>query len=186
MSAWVFLIPPALALGWFIVTYNALVRLRQQVDESWSGIDTELRRRYDLIPNLVDAVKGYAAHEGRVLEAVVLARDRAANSGGTPGEQAVQERELTASVDRLLAVAEGYPDLKASAHFLQLQHELANTEDRIQAARRFFNANVRDLNTRVAVFPSNLVASMAGFRAVEFFEVEKAAVRRAVDVTFVD
>lgn len=186
MSAWVFLIPPALLVGWFILTYNGLVRLRQQVDESWSGIDTELRRRYDLIPSLVDVVKGYATHESRVLEAVVLARDRAATSGGTPGEQAQQERELTASVDRLLAVAEAYPDLKASAHFLQLQHELANTEDRIQAARRFFNANVRELNTRVAVFPSNLVASGAGFRAVEFFEVEKAAVRSAVDVSFVD
>ncbi len=186
MSAWVFLIPPALLIGWFVLTYNALVRLRQQVDESWSGIDTELRRRYDLIPNLVDVVKGYAAHESRVLENVVVARDRAAAFGGTPGEQAAQERELTAGVDRLLAVAEAYPDLKASAHFLQLQHELADTEDRIQAARRFFNANVRDLNTRVEVFPSNLVAASAGFKAVEFFEVEKASVRRAVDVSFVD
>lgn len=186
MSAWVFIIPPLFLVGWFVITYNDLVRLRQQVDESWSGIDTELRRRYDLVPNLVDAVKAYAAHEGRVLEAVVLARERAASSGGTPAEQAQQEQELTTSVDRLLAVAEGYPELKASANFLQLQHELANTEDRIQAARRFFNANVRDLNTRVAVFPSNLVASISRFGPAEFFEVEKAAVRSAVDVSFVD
>lgn len=186
MSAWVFLVPPAVVAAWFVVTYNALVRLRQQVDESWSGIDTELRRRYDLVPNLVDAVKAYAAHEGRVFEAVVVARERAASFGGTPAEQAEQERELTASVDRLLAVAEGYPDLKASANFLQLQHELANTEDRIQAARRFFNANVRELNTRVAVFPSNLVASACRFGPAEFFEVEKAAVRSAINVTFVE
>lgn len=186
MSAWIFLIPPGLALAWGVLTYNGLVRLRQMVDESWSGIDTELKRRYDLIPNLVDVVKGYAAHESKTLEAVVRARDRAAASGGTPGEQAREERELVTSVNRLLAVAEGYPDLKASAHFLQLQHELANTEDRIQAARRFFNANVRELNTRVAVFPSNLVAGMFGFGPTEFFEVEKAAVRQVVGVTFVD
>lgn len=186
MSAWVFLIPPALVLGWFILTYNAMVRLRQQVDESWSGIDTELRRRYDLIPNLVDAVKGYAAHESRVLEAVVRGagprRDlrRHARRAGGPGTGTHRQRRPPAGGRG------GLSDLKASAHFLQLQHELANTEDRIQAARRFFNANVRDLNTRVAVFPSNLVASMAGFGAVEFFEVEKAAVRQAVDVTFID
>lgn len=186
MSAWLFLIPPTFVVGWVILAYNALVRLRQQVNESWSGIDTELRRRYDLIPNLVDAVKGYAAHEGRAIEAVVRARERAANSGGTPGEQAREEQELVTSMNRLLAVAEGYPDLKASANFLQLQHELANTEDRIQAARRFFNANVRDLNTRVAVFPSNFVARAFGFGPAEFFEVEKAAVRQVVDVSFSD
>ena len=114
------------------------------------------------------------------------ARDRAAASGGTPGEQAREEQALVTSVNRLLAVVEAYPDLKASAHYLQLQHELANTEDRIQAARRFFNANVRDLNTRVAVFPSNLVAGMFGFTAAEFFEVEKSAVRAVVGVSFVD
>lgn len=186
MSAWVFLIPPSLVLGWCVLTYNALVRLRQQVNESWSGIDTELRRRYDLVPNLVDAVRAYAAHESRVFADVVSARERAANFGGTPAEQAREEQELVGTVNRLLAVAEGYPELKASANFLQLQHELANTEDRIQAARRFFNANVRDLNTRVAVFPSNLVAGMFGFGPAEFFEVEKAAVRQVVDISFVD
>ncbi|MBK6735370.1 MAG: LemA family protein [bacterium] len=186
MSAWVFLIPPVLVVTWGVLTYNTMVRLRQMVDESWSGIDTELKRRYDLIPNLVDVVKGYAAHESSTFEAVVRARDRAAASGGTPGEQAREEQALVTSVNRLLAVVEAYPDLKASAHYLQLQHELANTEDRIQAARRFFNANVRDLNTRVAVFPSNLVAGMFGFTAAEFFEVEKSAVRAVVGVSFVD
>ncbi len=184
VPAWIFLLPPALLLLWIALTYNALVRLRQHVGESWAGIDTELKRRYELIPNLVETVKGYAAHERQTLEAVVTARARAAASSGTPGQQARDEQELVASVNRLLAVAEAYPDLKASANFLALQKELANTEDRLQAARRFFNANVRDLNTRVAVFPSSLVAGMFGFRPAEFFEVESAAVRRVVDVSF--
>jgi LemA protein len=184
MPAWVFLLPPAAVLLWIALTYNALVRLRQHVSESWAGIDTELKRRYELIPNLVETVKGYAAHERQTLEAVVAARARAAASSGTPGQQARDEQELVTSVNRLLAVAEAYPDLKASVNFLALQKELANTEDRIQAARRFFNANVRDLNTRVAVFPSSLVAGMFGFRAAEFFEVESAAVRQVRDVSF--
>jgi len=184
MKTWVFLIPPAVLLLWLVLTYNMFVRLRQQLSESWAGIDTELKRRYDLIPNLVETVKGYAGHERRTLEAVTEARARAAASGGSPGAQARDEQELVASLNRLLAVAEAYPDLKASAHFLQLQTELANTEDRIQAARRFFNANVRDLNTRVEVFPSNLVASMFGVKQAEFFEVESTVVRQVVDVTF--
>ena len=184
MSAWVFLIPPALLLLWLVLTYNTFIRLRQHVSESWAGIDTELKRRYELIPNLVETVKGYAAHERQTIEAVVAARARAASSAGSPGEQARDEQELVASVNRLLAVAEAYPDLKASVNFLKLQQELANTEDRIQAARRFFNANVRDLNTRVAVFPGNVVAGMFGFKPAEFFEVESAAVRQVVDVSF--
>ena len=184
MRAWVFLIPPAVLLLWLVLTYNMFVRLRQQLGESWAGIDTELKRRYDLIPNLVEAVKGYAAHERQTLEAVTAARARAAASSGSPGAQARDEQELVASLNRLLAVAEAYPDLKASANFLQLQKELGNTEDRIQAARRFFNANVRDLNTRVEVFPSNLIAAMFGVKKAEFFEVESSAVRKVVDVSF--
>ncbi len=184
MSAWIFLIPPALVLLWLVLTYNTFVRLRQHLGESWAGIDTELKRRYDLIPNLVDTVKGYASHERQALEAVVEARARAAASGGSPGAQARDEQVLVTSLSRLLAVAEAYPDLKASANFLQLQTELANTEDRIQAARRFFNANVRDLNTRVEVFPSNLAAAMFGVKPAEFFEVESAVVRQVVDVSF--
>jgi LemA protein len=184
MSAWIFLIPPALLLLWLALTYNTFVRLRQHLSESWAGIDTELKRRYDLIPNLVEAVKGYAAHERQTLEAVVAARARAAASGGSPGAQARDEQELVVSLNRLLAVAEAYPDLKASANFLQLQKELANTEDRIQAARRFFNANVRDLNTRVEVFPGNLAAGLFGVKTAEFFEVESSAVRQVVDVSF--
>lgn len=171
-------------LIWVAVNYNALVRVRQQVAESWSGIDTELKRRYDLVPNLVETVKGYAAHEREVLQDVTEARARAAASGGSPEHQARDEKVLVESMNRLLAVAEGYPDLKASEHYLELQRELANTEDRIQAARRFFNANVRDLNTRVEVFPSNLIAQMFNFVKVGFFEVESSKVRQVVDVSF--
>ena len=184
MNTWVYIVPPALVLLWFVLTYNTLVRVRQHVSESWAGIDTELKRRYDLIPNLVEAVKGYASHERQTFEAVTAAREKAAASAGSPGAQARDEQALVASVNRLLAVAESYPDLKASGNFLQLQKELANTEDRIQAARRFFNGNVRDLNTRIAVFPSSLVASTFGFKPAEFFEVESTAVRQVVDVSF--
>ena len=169
---------------WVIVTYNTLVRLRQHVRESWSGIDTELQRRYDLIPNLVETVKGYAAHERETLEAVIAARNRAAASKGSPASQAADENALVGSLKQLFAVSESYPDLKANENFLALQAELANTEDRIAAARRFYNANVRDINTRIGVFPSNLIASMFGFGVEEFFEIEDASVRVAprVDV----
>ena len=162
---------------WLLAIYNVLVRLRQHVRESWSGIDTELRRRYDLIPNLVETVKGYAAHERQVLQAVVDARGRAAASTGSPASQAADENILIAALRQLFVVVEDYPELRASRDFLSLQEELANTEDRIQAARRFYNANVRDLNTRVEVFPSNLVASLFGFQPEQFFEIEDAAIR---------
>ncbi len=169
---------------WVVLNYNALVRIRQQVRESWSGIDTELKRRYDLIPNLVETVKGYAAHEREVLQSLTDARARAVASDGRPEAQAQDEKALVESMNRLLAVVESYPDLKANQHYLQLQQELANTEDRIQAARRFFNANVRDLNTRIEVFPSNLIAQMFGFEKAGFFEVESSAVRQVVDISF--
>ena len=174
----------AVLLLWLALTYNALVRTRQQVHESWSGIDTELKRRYDLIPNLVETVRAYAGHERETLDEVTAARARASASRGGPASQAADEKPLTDGLRRLLAVAERYPDLKAARNFLALQHELANTEDRIQAARRFYNANVRDLNTRIEVFPSNVVAGLFGFRPAEYFEVETASVRRVVDVSF--
>ncbi|HUU22174.1 MAG TPA: LemA family protein [Phycisphaerae bacterium] len=166
-----------LGLIWVIATYNILVRLKQHCRESWSGIETELRRRYDLIPNLVETVKGYAAHEREVLQRVTEARNRAAASRGSPNQQAADENALVGSLRQLFAVSEGYPQLKASANFLALQRELANTEDRIQAARRFYNANVRDLNTRITVVPSNAIAGLFGFRPEEFFEIEEASVR---------
>ena len=167
---------------WAIATYNTLVRLRQHCREAWASIDTELQRRYDLIPNLVAAVKGYAAHERATLEAVVEARNRAVASTGSPESQAKDENELVQSVRRLLAVVERYPDLKASENFLALQKELANTEDRIQAARRFYNANVRDINTRIEVVPSNVIAQMLRFAREEFFQIEAACVRQAPQV----
>ena len=173
-------------LLWAALNYNFLIRIRQQVRESWSGIDTELKRRYDLVPNLVETVKGYAAHERQVLTAVTEARAAAQASTGSPGSQAEDEKELVDSMRRLLAVAEDYPDLKASEHYLALQQELANTEDRIQAARRFYNGNVRDLNTRIEVFPSNLIASMFNFAKEEYFEVESSVIRKVVDVNFFD
>ena len=171
-------------LIWTALAYNAMVRIRQQVRESWSGIDTELKRRYDLIPNLVETVRGYAAHENAVFEKVTEARARAQASTGNVAQQEADEKQLVESMRGLLAVAERYPDLKASENFLALQKELVNTEDRIQAARRFFNGNVRDLNTRIEVFPSNLIAGMFNFRRESFFEVESAVVREPVDVSF--
>ena len=167
---------------WVIATYNILIRLRQQCRESWSGIDTELRRRYDLIPNLVAAVKGYAAHEREVLQAVTEARALAQASTGSPQAQAQAENVLVDGLKQLFAVSENYPNLRASENFLQLQNELANTEDRIQAARRFYNANVRDINTRIEVFPSNTIAGMFGFQKEEFFEVEGAGILAAPGV----
>jgi len=164
-----------LALIWVVATYNGLVRLRLHCKESWADIDTELRRRYDLIPNLVETVKGYAAHERETLQAVIEARTKAAASHGTPGQQAADENMLVGALRQLWAVSEDYPDLKANENFLQLQTELSTTEDRIQAARRFYNANIRDLNTRVSIFPSSIIASIFKFTAGEFFEVEAAA-----------
>jgi LemA protein len=168
---------------WVVATYNTLVRLRQHCRVSWSQIDTELRRRYDLIPNLVQTVKGYAAHEREVFERVTETRARALGSTGSPDAQARDENMFVGALRSLFAVAENYPQLKASANFLALQGELANTEDRIQAARRFYNANVRDLNTRVEVFPSNLIAGMFGFEKEQYCEIQDAAVRRPPKVS---
>jgi LemA protein len=185
------LLPAPLVLGvvvvaliaiWVIVTFNTLVRLRQYCRESWSDIDTELRRRYDLIPNLVETVRGYAAHERTVLTEVTEARNRAVASTGSPASQARDENLLIAALRQLFAVVERYPDLKASTNFLALQKELANTEDRIQATRRFYNANVRDLNTRIHVFPSNLIAAVFAFKDEEFFEIGDAGIRAAPTV----
>jgi LemA protein len=165
-----------LILIWIISIYNSLVRLRQHLKDSWAGIETELRRRYDLIPNLVATVKGYAAHEKLVFESVTEARTRAVSSSGSPASQAADENVLVQGLRSLFAVSEGYPELKASENFLELQRELANTEDRIQAARRFYNGNVRDLNTRIEVFPSNLIANLFSFTQAEYFEIEEVGV----------
>ena len=168
-----------LPLLWLIGTFNGLVRLRNHCRESWSDIDTELKRRHNLIPNLVETVKSYAAHERATLEAVIDARNKADEDHDSVEKQGRDETALVQQVDRLFALAEGYPDLKADRNFLQLQNELVNTEDRIQAARRFYNANVRDLNSRIEMFPSNLVASLGNFRMWDYFEVADLSVRVA-------
>ncbi|OWY68950.1 hypothetical protein B7486_23790 [cyanobacterium TDX16] len=169
---------------WFIATLNRFVRLRNLIQESWANVDVVLKRRYELIPNLVETVKGYAAHERSALEQVIAARNRALASTGRVREQADDERRLVNEVNHLLALAEAYPDLKASENFLQLQRELVNTEDRIAAARRFYNANVRENNTLVQQFPSLIVARMMGRQAEDFFEVDELAIRKAPAVGF--
>jgi LemA protein len=171
-------------LLWAVAQYNGLVKLRNLVQEAWRQIDVELNRRHDLIPNLVETVKGYAAHERAVFDEVTAARAAAAGPGATPAEQAQQENALTAALGRLFAVAENYPVLRASENFQQLQAELANTEDRIAAGRRFYNANVRALNTKIETFPTNVVAGMFGFQRAEYFEVEDPQARQAPTVSF--
>ena len=157
-----------------VVSYNRFVSQRTLIKDAWANIDTELRRRYDLIPNLVETVKGYASHEKEVLENVTRARAMAASATGSPAEQAAAEGPLVAALRQLMVVVENYPNLKADQNFLQLQGELTNTEDRLQTARRFYNANVRDYNRRVKQFPSVVVANMFDFEEEEFFEVEDA------------
>ncbi|MDD3607309.1 MAG: LemA family protein [Candidatus Moranbacteria bacterium] len=157
--------------GWLVMVYNGLIKLKNRTDEAWSDIDVQLKRRYDLIPNLINTVKGYAKHEKELFEKVTEARARAI-SAKDPKEQAEAENMLNGTLKSLFAVAENYPDLKANQNFLELQRELTDTEDKIQAARRFFNGNVRDFNTKIQIFPNNLVAGILGFKQYEFFEAE--------------
>ncbi len=166
-----------------ILTYNSLIRLRNRTDEAFSDIDTQLKRRHDLIPNLVESVKGYAAHERGTFEAVTAARTAAVSAQG-PEAQAQAENVLTQALGKLFAVAEAYPDLKANENFLQLQNELTDTEDKIQASRRFYNMNVRDLNIKIESVPSNIVAGMAKITQREFFEIEEPADREVPQVSF--
>jgi LemA protein len=171
-----------------VFSYNRFVSQRNLIRNSFANIDTELRRRYDLIPNLVETVKGYAAHEREVFEEVARTRSVASGtSGQSPAAQAAAEGPFVAALGRLFAVAENYPELKANQNFLALQSELANTEDRIQASRRFYNANVADYNRRVQAFPSAMIARSFGFKEEEFFEIpeaERAVVGQAPQVDF--
>jgi len=169
---------------WFTIMYNGLIRLRNIVQESWKQIDVELHRRYDLIPNLVETVKGYAGHERGTFEAVTQARAAASTPGSTPAEQAQQENMLTGALRQLFAVAEAYPDLKANQNFLELQQQLTQTEDRIAAGRRFYNANVRAFNTKIQSVPSNIVANLFHFTEAEYFEVDDPEIRSAPKVQF--
>ncbi len=154
-----------------VISYNRFVTQKNLIKDAWANIDTELRRRYDLIPNLVETVKGYATHEREVFEEVTRARASAAGATGSPAAQAAAEGPFMAALGKLFAVAEAYPDLKANENFLALQTELSNTEDRLQTARRFYNANVREYNTRLQAFPSSIIAGMFHFEPAEFFEI---------------
>lgn len=167
-------------------TYNGLVKLKVRVDEAWSDITVQLKRRTDLIPNLVEAVKGYAAHEKQVFENVTEARANVVNASSQGPKAAAQaENQFEGALKSLFAVAENYPELKANQNFLQLQNELVDTEDKIQAARRFYNGGVSSLNTKIQMFPANMIAGMFGFKQREFFEVEDhAAVEKPVEVKF--
>ena len=168
---------------WLVGVFNSLVRSRNRVKESWSDIDVQLKRRYDLIPNLVETVKGYAAHESGTLDKVIQARAKAMGAQ-TVAEHAQAENMLTGALKSLFALSEAYPQLRAVESFTKLQDELADTENKIQAARRFYNTNVLSLNTRVEQFPSNIVASMFGFKKEVFFEIANAAEKEPVKVSF--
>ncbi len=173
-----------IVVGWALGIYNALVRLRQHLKDSWAGVDVELKRRYDLIPNLVNTVKGYASHESETLERVIAARNVAAGNSGSVGSQARDEGALVGAMRQLSVVVERYPDLKADAQFIELQGELSETENRIASARRLYNGNVREMNTAVETFPSMIIAGMFHFEKAEYFEIEDNAVRQAPRVEF--
>ncbi|TSC81827.1 MAG: LemA protein [Parcubacteria group bacterium Gr01-1014_20] len=182
-----FLIVLAVVIIWLILAYNGFVRLNNRVKEAWSDIEVQLKRRYDLIPNIVESVKGYAGHEKGVFEKVTEARTRAMNAdaSGDPKAIAQAENMLSGALKTLFAVSENYPSLRATENFQKLQDELSDTENKIQASRRFYNGNVRDFNTKVETFPSNLIAGMFHFTTKEFFDIdEKGPEGQPVQVKF--
>ncbi len=186
LAVWIILAVVVVIAIFVWATYNSLVTLRVRVDEAWSDISVQLKRRLDLIPNLVETVKGYAKHESGVFEEVTAARASVMNAKGVK-ETAAAENQFEGALKSLFAVAENYPDLKANENFLALQNELVDTEDKIQASRRFYNSGVKSLNTKVQTFPANVVAGMFKFTNREFFEVEaseQAAANKPVDVKF--
>ena len=179
----ILLVVIALAALWIVGVYNGLIRLKNQTDEAWADIDVQLKRRYDLIPNLVSTVKGYAKHESGVFEKITQARATAMGAV-TPEAKAQAENALAGTLKSLFAVAEAYPDLKANQNFAKLQDELSDTENKVQAARRFYNGNVRDFNTKLQVFPTNLFGGMLGFSKREFFEIANGEERATPEVKF--
>lgn len=183
---WIVLAVVAVLALIVVAMYNGLIRLKNRVEEAWSDIDVQLKRRYDLIPNLIETVKGYAAHESGTLEKVIQARNSAmqAQSSGDHKAQAEAENQLSSTLKSIFALSENYPDLKANTNFLELQRELSDTENKIQASRRFYNTNVRDFNTKLQIFPTNVMAGMLGFKARDFFEIEDAKERENVKVSF--
>jgi LemA protein len=184
MILWVVLGILLVIVFWAIAAYNGLVSIRNQCVEAWSNVDTELKRRYDLIPNLVNTVKGYAKHEKDLLEQVTSLREKAANNHGSPASQAKDEGALERAVGQLMVRLEAYPELKANVNFLELQKELGNTENRIQASLRFYNGNVRENNNKIEQFPSNIIAGMFKFLKKEFFELDVPEARQAPKVQF--
>jgi LemA protein len=168
---WIIIIIVALAILWLIFIFNSLIRLKNRTQEAFSDIDVQLKRRHDLIPNLIETVKGYATHERELFEKVTQARTQAINASGA-AEKGQAENMLSQTLKSIFAVAENYPDLKASQNFLKLQDELSDTENKIQAARRFYNGNVRDFNTKMELFPNNLVGGLLGFKNFEFFQTD--------------
>lgn len=180
---WVIVILAVVVVLWLIAIYNGLIKMKNRTDEAWSDIDVQLKRRYDLIPNLIETVKGYATHEKELFEKVTQART-AAMGAENPNEKAEKENILSGTLKSLFAVSENYPDLKANENFLELQRELTDTEDKIQASRRFYNGNVRDINIKIQQFPNNLIAGALGFKKRDFFETENEAEREPVKVAF--
>jgi len=168
---------------WFIGIYNGLIKLRVRTNEAWSDIDVQLKRRYDLIPNLINTVKGYATHEKELFENVTKARSNAMNAQN-PEEKAGAENMLSGALKSLFAVSENYPDLKANTNFLELQRELSDTENKIQASRRFYNGNVRDLNTKIQIFPDSIVAGILNIQKREFFEIDEPKEKETPKVEF--
>lgn len=184
---WKFNIPALVVLFivWFVALYNSFVTLRNRVKEAWADIEVQLKRRYDLIPNLVNTVKGYATHESSAFENVTKARSAAMGAGGNLADKGQAENMLTGALKSVFAIAEAYPDLKANQNFLALQNELSDTENKIQAARRFYNANVRDLNIATESFPSNVIAGVFNFSKMEFFDLaDNDAAQNPVEVKF--
>lgn len=180
---WIVVVIALVIGGWLLIAYNSLVRRRNQVKEAWSDIEVQLKRRYNLIPNLVETVKGYASHERQAFDSVTQARAKAL-SAGTPQEEAKAQNALSATLKSLFAVAEAYPELKANTNFLELQRELSDTENKIQAAHRFYNTTVRDYNTALESVPTNFIAGAFGFKPAEFFELEEEAARSVPQVKF--
>lgn len=175
----------AIIVLWVVFVFNGLVTLRNRAREAWADIEVQLKRRYDLIPNLVNTVKGYATHESSAFENVTKARSMAMGAQGPTAEHAQAENMLTGALKSIFAISEAYPDLKANQNFLALQGELSDTENKIQAARRFYNANVRDLNTKIEIFPSNLLAKPLGFANMAFFDLaDNDAAQNPVEVKF--
>jgi LemA protein len=180
----ILIIAVVIVLLWVIAMYNKLVGLRFHAKEALSDIDVQMKRRFDLIPNLVETVKGYAAHEKGVLENITKARASVAGASGNPLDRDKAENMLSGTLKTLFAVAENYPDLKANSNFIELQQELSDTENKIQASRRFYNSTVMDLNTAIATFPTNVMASTFGFHEEKFFETSSDAEKQPVQVKF--